>query len=320
MVEPVLKWAGGKRQILHEVKACFPPESNVNAYHEPFFGGGALFFKTGPHGEGSTINDINKRLMNFYRVVRDQPQELIETLEGFRPPEDPPDPEKEFSDTDRKGNEIEEYYYQQRELFNRRPNGEDYNEVEEAALLMYLNRTCYNGLYRENAAGEFNVPIGDHGKPNWVQASRIMEAHRVLQNVEILDGDFDYVLDYASEGDLVYFDPPYEPVDKNSSFVEYSSENFSTEEQERLCEVAVDLVDEGVHVTISNSPPMRDLYEYLEEFTVHDVGAKRYINSDGEGRGEVGEIIVTSVSEDNRREKTAFLDEFLNTDKEEGLS
>jgi DNA adenine methylase len=310
MVEPVLKWAGGKRQILHEIRACFPPESDVDAYHEPFFGGGALFFKTGPHAPGSSINDINERLMSFYEVVRDDPKGLIELLEDFDIPDSDPDPDREFSDEEG----IDQYYYQQRELYNRRPRGQDYDKKEEAALLMYLNRTCYNGLYRENQSGEFNVPIGRHGEANWVQASRIMEAHRALQDVNIECGDFSYVLDYASENDLVYFDPPYEPVSRTSSFVEYSSEEFGTEQQERLCEVAVELNEIGAHVVISNSPPMRELYEYLDEFQVHDVGAKRHINSDSDGRGEVGEIIVTNVPKDNRREKTAYLDQFAKAD------
>jgi DNA adenine methylase len=314
MVEPVLKWAGGKRQILHEIRGCFPPESDVGAYHEPFFGGGALFFKTGPHALGSSINDINERLMNFYEVVRDSPKELIEVLEKFDAPETDPDPDREFSTVNRKGKEIDQYYYQQRELFNRRPNGEEYDEIEEAALLMYLNRTCYNGLYRENNSGEFNVPIGRHSNANWVQASRIMNAHRALQDVNIRCGDFSYVLDTANKKDLVYFDPPYQPVSRTSSFVEYSSDDFDIEEQERLCEVAVELAELGAYVVISNSPPMRELYEYLDEFQVKPVGARRHINSDSDGRGEVEEIIVTNVPTDNQREKPGHLDQFAEPD------
>jgi DNA adenine methylase len=148
MPEPVLKWAGGKRQILREIQACLPPESNTSVYHEPFFGGGALFFKTWPHPNDSTINDINERLMNFYGIVRDHPKELIETLETFDGPEAGPDSSREYSDRSWKGKAIDQYYYQQRELFNRRPRGQGFNEVEEAALLMYLNRTCYRACPR----------------------------------------------------------------------------------------------------------------------------------------------------------------------------
>lgn len=310
MPKPVLKWAGGKRQILREIRACLPPESDVSTYHEPFFGGGALFFKTWPHSSGSTINDINERLMNFYNIVRDHPKELIENLKTFDRPEAGADPLREYSNKSWKGKDIDQYYYQQRELFNRRPRDKEFDEVEEAALFMYLNRTCYNGLYRENQSGEFNVPIGRHSSADWVQASRITQASRALENADIYCDDFSYVLDHAGEDDLVYFDPPYKPVSRTSSFVEYSSEEFDTEEQERLRDITVKLVDIGAYVVISNSPPMRDLYQNLNEFQVHDVGAKRHINSDSDGRGEVGEIIVTNVSEDNRREKTAYLDQF----------
>lgn len=310
MPKPVLKWAGGKRQILREIQACLPPKSDVSTYHEPFFGGGALFFKTWPQPSGSTINDINERLMNFYRVVSEHPKKLIETLETYDRPESDPDPSREYSNENRKGQKVNQYYYQQRELFNRRPRDETFDEVEEAALFMYLNRTCYNGLFRENQSGEFNVPIGRYSSANWVQASRITQASRALGNVDIYCDDFSYVLDHANENDLVYFDPPYKPVSHTSSFVEYSSEEFDTEAQERLRDIAVKLVDIGVYVVISNSPPMRDIYQNLDEFQVHDVGAKRHINSNSDGRGEVGEIIVTNVSKNNRREKIAYLDQF----------
>jgi DNA adenine methylase len=310
MPEPVLKWAGGKRQILGGIRECLPPESDVSTYHEPFFGGGALFFELWPHPNGSTINDINKRLMNFYRIVSKHPEELIETLETFDRPKSVPDSSREYSDESWKDKEIDQYYYQQRELFNRRPRNQEFDNIEEAALLLYLNRTCYNGLYRENMSGEFNVPIGRHSSVDWVQASRITQASRALQNIDICCDDFDYVLDHASEDDLVYFDPPYKPVSHTSSFVEYSSEKFNTEEQERLRDVAVELVETGAYVVISNSPPMREKYQSLDEFQIHKVGAKRHINSNSDGRGEVGEILITNVSENNRREKMSQLDQF----------
>jgi DNA adenine methylase len=310
MTEPPLKWAGGKRQILPEIRACFPPADEVAGYHEPFFGGGALFFREIDGTTPGSINDINVRLMNFYRQVRDSPSEVIDHLTSFAGPGEPPEPDREFDTENRKGDPIEKYYYQQRELYNRRPNDEPYDPTEEAALLMYLNRTCYNGLYRENLSGEFNVPIGRHSSADWVQSARIHEASSALEGVDILDGDFGYVTEAATEGDLVYFDPPYEPVSRTSSFVEYSSEEFGTEQQQRLCDVAVELHETGVHVVVSNSPPMRELYVGLEEFTVHSVGANRAINSDSESRGEVAEIIVTTVPDTNRREKIAYLDQF----------
>lgn len=309
MVEPVLKWAGGKRQILDSIRECLPPAEDCEAYHEPFFGGGALYFKTPElHGEG-TINDINERLMDFYRIVRDRPSELVEVLESFDGPEQPPDDSREFCRENRKRKEIDQYYYQQRELFNRRPNDEEYDEVEEAALLAYLNRTCYNGLYRENQSGEFNVPIGSYSNANWVHKARILAASEALQDIEIKSGDFDYVREVVGEDDLVYCDPPYRPVSTTSSFVEYSSESFGPDQQKRLCNVVEDLYKKNkAHVVVSNSPPISELYDGIKGLTVHMVGAKRFINSKGDDRGEVGEIIITSA--DERRAKMTSLDEF----------
>lgn len=311
MAEPILKWAGGKRQIIDSVRHCLPITDMCNRYHEPFFGGGALFFNEAPHPEGSTINDINERLINFYRVVRDSPDELVEILDSFDRPSSDPDPSRNYSDHRRnRSYELKTYYHQQRELFNRRPNGEDFDPVEEAALLLYLNRTCYNGLYRENSTGEFNVPAGDYSDPKWKLTNRIESVSEALTDVTILNQDFAYVLDTAEENDLVYFDPPYKPVEKSSSFVEYHGSGFGEEEQDRLRDVAAKLNERGVYVTISNSPPARHKYEHLEEFNVVPVGAKRSINSDGSGRGEVQEIIITNAPKDNRRTYTPELTEF----------
>lgn len=303
MAEPILKWAGGKRQILDAIKECLPPKKEVNRYHEPFFGGGALFFETAPHPEGTTINDINERLMDFYRVVRDDPNALIEQLREFKPPTADPDPNREFHSRNRKGDEIEQYYYQQRELFNRRPNGEGFDPVEEAALLLYLNRTCYNGLYRENSSGEFNVPIGKHSTTNWVMAERVRRASEILSTTDIRSVNFDYISDVAEPRDLVYFDPPYEPVSRSSSFVEYHHSAFGTEQQERLRDVALELAKNDVWVVVSNSPPMEELYKFFDEFAIHHVGSNCQINSINSDRIDVQEIIVSNVPTDNRRER-----------------
>ena len=311
MAEPILKWAGGKRQILDAVRSCFPPESECNRYHEPFFGGGALFFREAPHPPGSTINDINKRLMNFYRQVQNNPDELIEILNSFRSPDAPPDESREYSDERRNKNyDLETYYHQQRELFNRRPNSEEFDPLEEAAFLLYLNRTCYNGLYRENSNGEFNVPAGDYKNPDWVQAKRIKQASELLNGVKIFEEDFGYITDEAEENDLIYFDPPYKPVEKSSSFVEYHGSGFGEEEQDRLREVAVELDEIGVHIAISNSPPVWSKYEYLDEFYIQSVDARRNINSVAEDRDGVQEIIITNVPKDNRRMYAPELGDF----------
>ena len=292
MAEPVLKWAGGKRQILHQILGCFPPDAEVSRYHEPFFGGGAVFFEE-THDYAGSINDINLRLMNFYWVVREHPDDLIEHNETHE------------------GNE--DYYYDARDRFNAIRNEVERFEhndqaIQEASLLLYLNRNCYNGLYRENSSGEFNVPYGGYTNPDWIQSSRIYAAGETIEGVEIFSQDFEYILKEAQKGDLVYFDPPYEPVSTTSSFVEYHNSAFGQEEQTRLSEVAVRLHENDVHVVISNSPPMKKLYSGLEEFDVMPIGARRSINSNAEDRGEVKEILVTNVS--NQRASEPSLEEF----------
>ena len=298
MVDPVLKWAGGKRQLLDELYARFPAE--FENYHEPLFGGGALFFDLEP--EDGTVNDTNPRLVNFYRQVRDRPGDLVSLLEDFPAPESDPDHAREFSDTDRTGKPVENYYYQQRELFNRRPNDEAFDELDEAARLLYLNRTCYNGLYRENQSGEFNVPIGRYENPDWVRKDEVRAASDVLEETDIFNRDFEYIREQAEAGGLVYFDPPYEPMSPTAHFTDYSAEGFGREDQERLLELAQELDDRGVQVILSNSGVTFDLYEDAG-FYVETEGAKRAINSDADNRDEVDEIIATNVAPEERGQR-----------------
>lgn len=284
MVAPILKWVGGKRQLLSEITARFP--EMYSRYHEPFIGGGAVFFDVEPK-EGS-INDLNSRLINLYQVIRDtDPDVLIEENKTHEHSED--------------------YYYEARDEFNSLHKQETYTDadrIREASLLLYLNRTCFNGLYRENQSGEFNVPRGQYKNPDWVQSRRLREAHRVLQGTEIHCEDFQYVRNVVEEGDLVYFDPPYEPVSTTASFNEYHAEGFDRDDQRRLRDLAVDLDEMGVSVVLSNSPPVAELYDAYESFTVDVVGATRSINSDGDGRGEVAEILVSNVPAARQRRKT----------------
>ena len=304
MVKPILKWAGGKRQLLDEIYSRFPDD--YEHYHEPFFGGGAVFFDLEP--DDGTINDTNPRLVNFYEVVRDNPEELISRLREFDDPESSPDESQKFADENWKGKEVEQFFYQQRARFNRRAyadvewptDGED--RIEEAALLLYLNRTCYNGLYRENSSGGFNVPIGSYSDPDWVMADRIRAAHRVFVNTDIRNEDFEYVVNVAEGGDLVYLDPPYQPMSATANFAEYSAEGFGREDQERLLETVKQLDKMGAYFVLSNSGVMYEMYDDAG-FIVEKEGATRSINSYGTSRGEVDEILATNVPEDQREEK-----------------
>ncbi|MFW6318229.1 MAG: DNA adenine methylase [Halorubrum sp.] len=296
MAEPILKWAGGKRQLLDELYARFP--TSHGRYHEPFVGGGALFFDLEP--ADATINDANPRLVNFYERVRDAPEALIERLEAFDDPDADPDPALPYHEETPRGRDVESYYYQQRARFNRRPYEGEFDPLEEAALLLYLNRTCYNGLYRENADGGFNVPVGRYANPDWVQRDRIRRASDVLANAAIRNDDFAYVLDAAAPGDLVYFDPPYEPMSATASFNEYSAEGFDREDQRRLLDVASELDDAGVWVVVSNSGVMYEPYADAG-LRVEIEGATRAINSDADNRDAVDEIVATNVPPDERR-------------------
>lgn len=290
MAEPVLKWAGGKRQLLDELYRRLP--AAFDAYHEPMVGGGALFFDLAP--DDGTISDTNPRLVGFYEQVRDRPDDLIARLREFSGPESAPDPELAFSETGRDGSAVQRYYYQQRERFNRRPNGEAFDDLEEAALLLYLNRTCYNGLYRENRSGEFNVPVGRYTNPDWVRADAIRAASRVLDGTTVHGRDVAYVDEAAESGDLVYLDPPYEPTSPTASFTDYSAEGFDREDQTRLLDLARRLDSRGVGVVLSNSGVTYDRYDEAG-FDVDRVGATRAINSDGANRDEVAEIVATNV-------------------------
>lgn len=286
MAKPILKWAGGKRQILHEIRSCFP-RSGYEAYHEPFFGGGAVFFELSP--DNGTINDINPRLVNFYKQVRDNPEGLIKQCRNYQ------------------GRNTEEEYYKFRDRFNKlREHGVLSNPLEEAALLLYLNRTCYNGLYRENSSGEFNVPFGDQPEDvDVVREKRIKEVSNSLQGTEIYKKNFSYVENEAESGDLVYFDPPYKPVSKTANFAEYTADGFDHDDQKELRNVAIRLAKEKVHVVISNSPPAETLYDSDEEdkvpenmFYIRPVDARRSINRNGDDRTGATEILITTVPPD----------------------
>jgi DNA adenine methylase len=287
MAEPILKWAGGKRQVIDELLERVP--DSYNAYHEPFLGGGALFFELEP--TAGSINDTNTRLINFYRTVRDRPYELIERCKQFDDPESDPDESRRFATENRKGKEIKNYYYQQRELFNNRPNNDDFDPLEEAALLLYLNRTCFNGLFRENQSGEFNVPIGRYANPDWVRESEILTASPVLENINIYSKDFEYILETAHEDDFVYFDPPYKPMSTTAYFTDYSADGFEKDDQKRLLNIANKLKQNNTQIMLSNSGVMYEMYTQ-EGFTVQRIDAVRSINSDGENRGSVEEILV----------------------------
>jgi DNA adenine methylase len=270
---PFLKWAGGKNQLIQQYLPYFP--TSFEAYYEPFVGGGAVFFYLQP--TRSLLVDINIELVNVYRCVRDQVEALITLLEDHQNQHSP------------------EYYYEVRSQLTTSDEWfSQGNNLTRAARLIYLNKTCFNGLYRENSKGHFNVPIGSYKKPSIYDPAILRSDAQALKSAQITEGYFDVVLEFAKGSeDFVYFDPPYYPISPTSKFTAYNRYSFSEADQVRLRDVMVQLSDRGVKVMLSNSDCsyVRDLYQ---GFKIHTIQATRNINCNTEKRGKITEVLVTS--------------------------
>jgi len=266
--KPFLKWAGGKGQLLPELIARLP--ECFTAYHEPHVGSGALFFELTSRGASSQafLSDANQSLIDTYIAVRDQVEDVIAILRKHRKKHDP------------------DYYYLVRAIDpSRLPL------AGRAARIIYLNKTCYNGLYRENKSGQFNVPFGRYENPTICDAANLRVVSRALQGADIARRGYDSVRERAQPGDFVYFDPPYHPLSATSSFTAYDRKGFSEDDQRGLRDVFGELARRGVHVMLSNSdtPLVRELYA---AFHIERVYASRSINSKGNRRGKIAELIV----------------------------
>lgn len=268
MVKPFLKWAGGKRQLLPEIRSYLP--SSFKTYYEPFIGGGAVLFDCQP--EQAVVNDINCEIINVYRVIKDDVEGLIARLKEHKNDED--------------------YYYRLREL-DRTEQFDDLSSVEKAARIIYLNKTCFNGLFRVNTQGQFNVPFGKYKRPNIVNEDVLRAINSFLNRsrLEILNKDFEEALEGISSEDFVYFDPPYDPLSDSSSFTGYTLSGFSRDEQRRLKGLCDRLHSRGVKFLLSNSatPFIEELYK---DYDIIYVKAKRNINSVGKSRGKINEVLV----------------------------
>lgn len=264
---PFLKWAGGKRQLLPELVSRLPED--FNCYHEPFIGGGALFLTVQP--KLGTISDINGELINCYQVVRDHPRELVEELTRY---------------------EISEEFFYQIRAADRDPEFANWSPLQRAARLIYLNKNCFNGLYRVNSKGLFNVPYGRYENPKLADLDNLLACSHILQGVEILRSSYLDVERRCSAGDFVYFDPPYAPINATSNFTSYSNDGFTHQNQVELAELCRRLHRNGVRFMLSNSdvPEIRKLYE--PHFRVEAVLAGRAVNSVGYKRGKVSEVLV----------------------------
>ncbi len=262
-VSPFVKWVGGKREILPALLPHMP--SSFGRYYEPFVGGGALFFHFAPRR--AVLGDSNKRLIRAYRGVKNDVERVIELLIGYP-----------YTKT----------FY----LELRARDVDAGTDAEVAAWLIYLNKTGYNGLYRVNSRDIFNVPFGNHQKPNVCDEPTLRACARALAGTTLKHADFEAVTSSAGEGDLVYFDPPYVPRSVSSYFTSYTSSGFGPADQERLRDVALRLKRRGVHVRLSNSATELVERLYARDFDLLPVLARRRVNRDGQGRGEITEYLI----------------------------
>jgi len=275
LLQPFLKWAGGKRQLLHEIRKYVPVPRRYKLYFEPFVGAAAVLFDIQP--QTAIINDANAELINCYRVITRDPEGLIAQLREHRDKND------------------KKYFYRLRQL-DRDTSFATRSDLERAARIIYLNKTCYNGLFRVNSQGQFNVPFGNYTNPNIVDEVVLRAVSRYLNeaHVEVSNDDFAAAVSGAARGDFVYLDPPYDPVSDTSSFTGYNLNSFDKNEQRRLKTVCDDLTQRGCKVLLSNSATdfIRELYGDTTRYTTVEVEASRNINSVSTGRGKINELLI----------------------------
>lgn len=269
LVKPVLKWVGGKRQIIDQITKHVP--KTFSTYYEPFLGGGAVLFELQP--KKAVVNDINNELINIYEVIKNNVGELIEDLKRHK-------------------NE-EGYFYKIRELDRDKDRYNNLTPVQKASRIIFLNKTCYNGLFRVNKAGEFNTPFGNYKNPNIVNEITLRAVSNYFSKVNIIFTctDFEETLKGAGKGAFVYFDPPYDPVSDTASFTGYDKGGFDQDEQIRLKKTCDKLNEKGVKFLLSNSATdfIKELYK---DYKIEVIQAKRAVNSKADKRGEIDEVLV----------------------------
>lgn len=293
-LRPFLKWAGGKGQLLPEIRKRYNSAltPDITKYAEPFVGGGAVLFDIiGAHNfERIYISDINLELINTYRVIRDNVVSLIEELFAIQ---------ESFLSLEKEERKI--FYYRAREEFNEiKINGNASDNIRKAVLMIFLNKTCFNGLYRVNSKGLFNVPMGDYKNPLICDKEKLIVISEALKNVDIICGQFTDSEDFIDEHTLVYFDPPYRPLNTTSNFTSYTEGVFDDEQQKRLAAYIDSLDKKGAKIIASNSDPKNvnpddDFFDVLyDRYKIERVGASRMINSKAKARGKISEILITN--------------------------
>jgi DNA adenine methylase len=300
IVRPFLKWAGGKTQLLKQMLRHFPQglfDKRFDRYLEPFLGGGAVFFFVAEQNwfQEYYLWDLNEELFVTYQVVKTQVNLLIEVLENFQNQYQNRASQQEKS----------QYFYQVRTDFNAQRDYFDFSHLNEswirrAAQVIFLNKTCFNGLFRVNGQGYFNVPFGDYKNPTICDVKNLILASHLLQKAIIQRGDFSQCREFATERSFVYFDPPYRPLSKTSNFTSYSHQSFDDFEQIRLAGLCRELGAKGVKWMVSNSDPQNinsndNFFEVLYQgFNIHHLDATRAINANGQKRGKIKELLITN--------------------------
>lgn len=295
--KPFLKWAGGKTQILPEIERRLPFELSVGKikrYVEPFIGGGAVFFHLAQFHrlEEIVISDINLELLIVYKTVKEDVEGLIEQLNRLK--------KRFLCSADR-----ENFYYEQRELFNQNVKEINFKHfrsswIPRTAQFIFLNHTCFNGLYRTNSKLLFNVPFGKYAQPGIYDEINLRAASDLLQTVEIRQDDFEMCDEFADDATFIYFDPPYRPISKTSSFNTYHKSEFTDEDQKRLANCFRRLDTKGAKLMLSNSDPKNEnpndnfFDELYRDFRIERIKASRAINSNGAKRGQISELLITN--------------------------
>lgn len=292
-VKPFLKWAGGKGQLLSEIENYYPFENGeITKYAEPFVGGGAVLFDILSKYDLKEvyIGDINAELINCYRVVRDRIDELVLMLQTMQNDFVP------MNTDDRK-----EYYLAKRNRFNNlKITGKDNLNIEKAALMIFLNKTCFNGLFRVNKRGLFNVPMGSYKNPLICDEENLRAVSEKLQNVTIVCGDYRKSDDFIDDSTFVYFDPPYRPITDTASFTAYTENLFNDKEQIELARFVDAMDKKGAKIVVSNSDPKNsnsedDFFDNIySDYTIKRVEATRMINCNSEARGKIKELLISN--------------------------
>ena len=286
-VKPFLKWAGGKGQLLNKIELIYLFDENITKYAEPFVGGGAVLFDilNKYDLEEVYISDINPELINTYKVIQNNIEELIYLLWEYH---------NEYIYLDDEDRKI--YYNYKRKVFNETDT--TFDPIKKAALMIFLNKTCFNGLYRVNKQGLFNVPMGKYKKPCICDEENLRNVSTKLQNVEIVCGDYRESRDFIDNHTFVYFDPPYRPITKTSNFTSYTKDSFTDDNQIELGKFVDEMDKRGAKIAISSSDPkninpednfMDDIYS---KYNIKRVEANRMINSKGNSRGKINELLI----------------------------